>query len=336
MKILNINANNGANLGDALIAFAIKKILSKQNVMVKQFELASLMPSIDPESKNLQLKRFFFLVKRKILILLGYKVEKKIQKEIKVSELIIIGGGQLLLPFFIDKLVIVGKLAQKHNKKIIFLGVGAEKIEDDSVLSQIINVVDNSYLRDSTSIEKLSKLGFNVHHQPVPDVVFAIQDYIYQSYKGNQDLLLSPCEYDRIRYYNQNCMTKEEYIDWWVAEVKKRKLKKVNFLVSVKKDYKICVEIGAKLRELGIQYKLYQPSNVFDYIIAINSHKEIISGRMHPLIVAECNQNTILNVQRRNEKLISYEKKYLSEKISTKEKSEIILSILQKHINYNE
>lgn len=338
MKILNINANNGANLGDALIAYALQQITRRLDCSIQQYEIASLLPAIEPSSKNLLTERIFFLIKRKLKLKLGFNLHRQIEVAVAESDLILIGGGQLMLPSFLDSILKVALLAKKYSKKVILFGVGAEKIADkksEAILYELANLIEMSYVRDAKSVNCLTEFGINVYPDPIPDVVFGIHEEIKQLGKNlpKSELLLSPCDYSRIKFYASSPQSKEEYINWWLNEVKSRKATKLNFLVSVKNDRQICLEIQKKLKQEGTASEVIFPKNIQQYIKTINSHKEIISGRMHPLIVAQCNETTKIKVQVRNEKLAEFQKKNETNVKTVNTSCQQLENLLQRHIN---
>lgn len=202
MKILFINESQGENIGDQAIYCGAQHLLENEtNHSISQLQL-SLLPikSIKTIKKSNKESWFFKVCKSNSyiyelililrLILFNLKRLPKVFRMVRSSDLIIFGGGSLLIDnkcVFPINIYILSKVCLILNKPYGFAGVSTRDIKRKVPQQILKNAVKKSkfmYFRDNESVDICSR-QFKKQGKFIPDFALCLNSDIDHQYKNN-------------------------------------------------------------------------------------------------------------------------------------------------------
>ncbi|MBE0471697.1 MAG: polysaccharide pyruvyl transferase family protein [Methyloprofundus sp.] len=332
-KILTINECYSDNIGDQAISEAMKlfcQLDPYDQVDVSDFSFRVKLNRNHPPynkkknwKKNLPIfiKKLFFLVK-------NFNKARNVAK--KRYDLAVIGGGQLVLSnaSFSTSMFLFTVFLKFYGSKIKLVSVGVGKkfsFFDKLLFKMSLMLVDEVYVRDQQSVVNLKK-NFAHKSMIVPDIAYFLFESFDAVPKVKNSYLISPVEYAVFERYHlevgRSYLTEKEYFDEWIDIIKSTLEKggstKIYLAATTIKDlvftqnlYDSLYGIYKDERELYLLDKVELQS----YIKLIGQCENIISGRMHALILGHSNGLAVIpyNI---SQKIESYEKDYLKEEVS--------------------
>ena len=161
MKITIIGWYGTETIGDRAILGGIITVFSHIFGVI-EINLGSLFPFFSERTVKEDSVFFEKMTGKKIKIqIFDSKVPKELNRTIKNSDMIVMGGGPLM---HISELHLVNyafKQAKRHGKKTIVFGCGIGPISNKKYHKTLISILKNSdisYIRDHKSIETLKKI----------------------------------------------------------------------------------------------------------------------------------------------------------------------------------
>ncbi|MEZ9345018.1 polysaccharide pyruvyl transferase family protein [Vibrio cyclitrophicus] len=294
-KILLVNRGTCNNLGDQAINASFTKFLKDEigfNVIFEDYTSKSQDVNLINVGKEVStLKRFLknILPLNFIWFFRNYKrIKKCIDKN--SPELIVVGGGQLLLHgrFSIAAFTWV-YLAKKFNKKIVFSNIGyggKYSWSESKLISWAINNVDGINFRDSHSSNIIEKL-FNRKTVVSGDIVFTDNPLVSCSEKKTLIALgiTSQSVYDM---YNSK-VERNEYYNVWIDLLIKNdiSISDVVLTYTTQEDSVECELFKDYVNKVyQIDLDILQNQTLDEYKLNLESISLVITGRMHGLILA--------------------------------------------------
>lgn len=332
-KILTINECYSDNIGDQAISEAMKLFCEldpddQVDVSDFSFRLTSNRNHPSFNKKKKWKKNVPIFIKK--LFLLGKNFNKARNIAKKRYDLAVIGGGQLVLSnaSFSTSMFLFTVFFKLYGTKIklVSVGVGKKFSFFDKLLFKIsLKLVDEVYVRDQQSVVNLKN---NFAHKST--IVLDIAYFLFESFdtfpKVKNSYLISPVEYAVFERYHleigRSYLTEKEYFDEWLDIIKSTLEKggdvKVYLAATTLKDlvltqslYDSLYGIYADERRLHLLDKVELDA----YINLIAQCENIISGRMHALILGHSNGLEVMPYKI-SQKIESYEKDYLKEEVS--------------------
>lgn len=338
-KILLLNRKYTDNLGDIAIGDSLKKMLELRGHKVYHLEYSTFVKKNINEfnyddgkmssksNKNL-LKQLYL----KLPNIIRWNIESglKLFKSLfsipyKDIDLIIIGGGQLILSYpFSEQFTYSFNLWYLLNKyfiksKLIFFGVGAGSYYSNTarrLYGKGLSKADRIFVRDHNSKEILEK-EFNVKSTIVPDVAFTYSNILPKDRTETNTAIVGIYEYDVYSQIKGNNLTYENYYEFWKNKIKK--LEEEGYLV------KLFYTTGQDRKEtqkfahfLENKYEVISTSNVEELVKLFNTSSLVYSARMHALILAKVYGCKTLTFPV-NDKLKTFEEMYDSTEINIEE-----------------
>lgn len=317
-SILIIGEVESQNLGDQAIFFSLKSELLLKGLDVEG-ECLSCKPvnktistnTYEPKSKIKQLHTKLYSKYRiytKIFNLVSHLKNRNGKKEdlikkIAQSDIVIIGGGQLLQnnnwSFPLD-LHLVATILETLNKPLFIVGCGVGGKNWD-VLSKFClrallkyKNLQGIYVRDEQSIKNLND-NFSVSSTFIPDPAITIADHLKKDRTlKNSDLrlglgIISPSMLNRNKHLVK--YSKDDHINFWTDMINKLENKGYKlslFTTGDRSDYFFAEELKSKCKlEFGIEIELYPNANTLEQLTEqMLSFNKIISMRLHSHIIA--------------------------------------------------
>lgn len=304
MRVLVLNEGYSDNLGDQAIKNSIEYLLKSNNMeditfadFTKNLHSKIQYPNKYISSKKNLLKKILKVIIPKRLIWLLKNIYRIRTIASKKYDLVIIGGGQLLLSnqsFPLALLSWVKYLKKHNNHNIVLFGVGAGtkfSLIDKKVLELAINKINKIYVRDYKSQQILKNI-FNKDTLFVDDVAFLYSKI--SSYKqkevGNTNLtLLGIVSFNVYEKYNQKKLTKEEYFQTWldILDEKNISIDSIKLFYTTIDDRIECFNFKEYIKNIfNKDILICNINSLEDLIDSIKSSNLVISGRMHALILA--------------------------------------------------
>lgn len=325
-KILTINEKYSDNIGDQAISRAMIEFCNFSNdVSVDAVDFSfrqQFVPISDAATKGTKLvtlKRFIPALAKKIIFFM-----KNINNAKNISrcgyDLAIIGGGQLLLgrgtfPF---SLFLYTFFLHKAGTRIKIVAAGVGKSFsglERFLIAQSLKRVEAIYLRDIKSIDNL-KNNFNKHSGLIPDIAYFLYNETKISKLGNK-IIICPTEYSVYKRYEDEVGHKnlsfDDYKNTWLKIIRNNidKYDEIVLSATTNNDYKFCESLINYLSKLELaKVKLKKTNSVDDFISLAEESSEIISGRMHALILCH-NLNIKITPFYISQKIIAYKDEYL-------------------------
>ena len=306
-RVLIIGECYSDNIGDQAISAGMEKCFRRNGWSVDIADFSFRSETFSPEHfyKNEQSVNFDFKKLVPSWIRLIFFIQKALRGSFHALkkgnyELIVIGGGQLILSnaTFPLSMFFLSFFIKKNKMKacIVSVGVG-EKISGIRYLLfryalQNINCI---YVRDKASVDNLERL-YGIEAKYCPDIAYYLARGIERKrQKGSNKRVIIGCiaHNVHIRYSEEvgrRPLSENEYFDEWIriTEAELAKGKDVNLVVTSIEDLVLSRDLYKKLRYSNGHIKItdYVPSWE-EYIQFAMGTEKVISGRMHALILAK-------------------------------------------------
>ncbi|MDO6835823.1 polysaccharide pyruvyl transferase family protein [Pseudoalteromonas carrageenovora] len=303
MKVLVVGAGKSPNVGDQLIEKVLGWTLQnkldidtvsyfdleqgKYNIDYKQPEV-----DVDDIKENVEQQKKYYLP-RFIKTFLSIKwSDEELINSVKNNDLIIIGGGHLLIDnysCFLLNIIRVARMAQKHNKKVVLwsVGVGSKHTYIWKVIARMFIKNIPVFTRDSKSLIRAKKLGLNTQNY-ILDPAFFVNDMVAPKVNKETLGLFIMDPYEMVRH-SENLYKREDIAAWW--------LKLINIL-SDQYD-KITIYNNGSLQDVKFIHKYLVPKiddekvlvhprvlSADELIDSVNKNNLILAQRLHAVIPA--------------------------------------------------
>lgn len=371
MNVLIVGAGRSPNVGDQLIEKVLGLTVKEQVRDVKAIKYYDLSDgeydinfshqkiniSMIKENKE-SLEKLYYPRFIKTLFKINWS-EKDLVRLVKTTDIIIIGGGHLLIDnfgVFLLNIIKVTRLAKKFNKKVFFWSVGVGK--DHSFIWKFLAKFNFSdipiYTRDNASYLRAKKLGLNaVCSQLDPAFFIDTQDANLISGKltDNKKLglfIMDP--YEMVRHSNSK-YKREDIASWWIE------------LIKYSEQYFDSIDIYNNGSYQDVKFiDMYIANNINSQIVKINERvlssdelvenikkpDVILAQRLHAVIPAIALNKRVLALKwdeklssilkdiGYDKSLISYElsPKHVVDKLNCIELASIKLSLVDKKDKY--
>jgi polysaccharide pyruvyl transferase WcaK-like protein len=303
IRVITASRINTNNLGDIYLSRGLKNILERNNAEVDQWEL---LP------QGYLIKKIISLLNRlKMLKIASYIHYITLRAHInykKKPNIIIIGGGQLLLPriHFVSAVGAWILLSKKLSIPIVAFSVGTEYITNSTIeIKDVLKELDQIYVRELYSKQVIG----SILERDIPvtsDVAYGNAAIERLSYKKNDACALGLISKNSIASYNKFKNTKE-YFDAAMEYVLFNKKTTVYLFSTVLADYE---SVEDNLRYLksnypNIRFVVFEVKSLESLWVLYQNVNLVISSRMHALISAQINGLEVMAIMR-NEKISSY------------------------------
>lgn len=335
MKILVVNQGLSDNFGDQAIAYCLEKVLIEANheVVVANFsgnsfngydEISNNNAKFGPLKKILK----FILPKYLIWIVRNYSRVKGVAD--KNFDLVIIGGGQLILSKSNFPIAMFVWTLLLKSKIILFsIGCGSRFSYLDKLLYSIsFKKVHSMYVRDEHS-QNIMKDIYDLEANFVPDSAFLMHRLLIKKVSCDRICLISIVDYDVYKLYN-GTLNFEEYCLYWMNLIREKGSQgyEVNLFYSTYEDYVFLNSFRKRVPNV----KVVQIDSLNSFLAIISCSELVVSGRMHPLIIAYALQKKI-EVFSFSDKLRSFEKEYCEKSNNISFLSQLVYNTLFYSLN---
>jgi len=304
MKIIKYSRISQINIGDVFISAAINfadektsnNVLENQDLLFEDFELNKRIDAASKSNKFYQVKKrskisSFCILLIKIL-LFHIKDQKKIMKQIKASEVVFIGGGNIISEHngsdLFYRVCQLAKMGSKQNKKIVVYGVGMGPFEFSykKRLASLINLSHYFSVRDSNSFLIANSIGYELNKNIAQNIDpgFLISDMQPQIAEEKKFIGLNFMNFGRIVENSEFevSVVIENLIE--LHSYYKMPFKIIN--TSFGEDLSISLNIKEILLAAGIPVSIYNIKNLKEVSFAYSDLKFFIASRMHSSIFA--------------------------------------------------
>ncbi|MGN7503739.1 MAG: polysaccharide pyruvyl transferase family protein [Alphaproteobacteria bacterium] len=300
-KIVIVSESNSDNIGDVLIERSLKQFLTQElnikTVLSLPFANAVKEKSISINSprKTNRRQRYEKIKKNTVYRLLSWlynNIKLLRREEFKCANLVIIGGGQLILsnntfPYALFVWCLGSKLC---GKKVMILSVGAGESFTNGetfLIKTALKLADYISFRDMSSIHKAQQL-FGISAKHIPDLAYTSKIINCQRSESNKTCVICITDYAVYCRYRAETngpeLSHSEYLGTWAA-IYENAIEdgySVKFAWTTHKD---------KLETENLLSALKLPSigkselTLNQFIEIIESSTKMVSGRMHALII---------------------------------------------------
>ncbi|EPN4479345.1 polysaccharide pyruvyl transferase family protein [Vibrio cholerae] len=306
MKIVIVSVGLSPNIGDQLIAKTLGSVIEKNDkndvtyidlhhglydIEFSQREIS--LSNYTPNKEKLNKKYTPRLIKS---LLTCNPLSQETKVKIKESDLVIIGGGHLLIDNYFDFMIrIINHVtfAKKHNKKIIFwsVGVGTKHTIYWKLAAKYFLKGIPIYTRDSKSEDRVKRLGLNAKGTNLDPAFFTSN--IFDGNIGTKSnsisiFIMDPYEMNRHSDYR---VSRELATKWWCSIIAKAIGTFDNVTIcnngSMSDYFFIKKFIVPELEKLSLIEKCVISPRVLKYDQLINNVKMsevIIAQRLHAII----------------------------------------------------
>lgn len=306
MKIAIVSVGLSPNIGDQLIAKTLGGVIDKKeknevfyidlhhglyDIEFSQSEIS--LRNYTPNKEKLNKKYTPRLIKT---LLTCKPLSKKTKDKIMECDVVIIGGGHLLIDNYFDFMVRIinhVSFAKKHNKKICFwsVGVGTKQTIYWKLAAKHFLKDIPIYTRDSKSEDRVRKMGLNSKGTYL-DPAFFTSD-IFESTIDVKDnsisiFIMDPYEMNRHSDYR---VSREFATKWWCSIISKSIETFDSISIcnngSMSDYFFIKSFIEPELEKLSLLEKCTISQRVLKYDQLINNIKMsevIIAQRLHAII----------------------------------------------------
>ena len=301
-KILLVNRYTCSNLGDQLIAQVFKELLQKHlQFEVIQTDYTSHLSdplAVNSVLKHRKLKKLikYFISPQLVWFRNYYRLNKLIK--IEKPKLIIVGGGQLLMPgVFCVAAFVWALLAKRNNIKLIFSNIGCGgnfSAFDRFLLRKTFTNADGILFRDMISLKNALGVSDKQNHVKFSasnDIVYTIQKQVDTN--QNKDIIGIGLIDFAVYCFHQKKISRNSFYEHMIAYMSLDQLvlnRKVVLFYNTAEDYEesICFQ-AYYLKTRKILLPIADVKNVEGLINFISSCEKIITARMHAAIIANIN-----------------------------------------------
>ena len=341
-RILTINEIYSDNIGDQAIAEALRKFCQvDQGIQVDSVDFSFRKFFLQHKANNSikkykrTLRAYVPTILKKVFFLFKNFKNAKLIASLKY-DLAIIGGGQLILgkgSFPYSLFLYTYFLKRQGTKiKLVSVGVGENFNEVEKYLiKKSLNIIDSIYLRDKKSIDNLRKI-FNKESKFSPDIAYYLHEdnYNYPILKTLKSLIC-PVAYSVYKRYEKESgnqdLTLDEYKNLWISFIRERLqiFDQVFLSATTIIDFEFTCELKKFFtfqEQKKISFKICQ--SFHDFIDLAKESSEVLSGRMHALILSH-NLGLKIFPFEISKKLQTYNEEYLNKE--AKDYKYILLSL---------
>ncbi|MEZ8412222.1 polysaccharide pyruvyl transferase family protein [Vibrio splendidus] len=307
-RCILVNRKTCSNIGDQAINSSFSIFIEKKfGAEVKSIDYTSRNNEPEPLNIAADYKRKVFRDTIKIFLPLNliwiFRNFFRLKKEIKSfnPDVIIIGGGQLLLPnrFLVAALCWV-LLSKYYNTPILFsnIGVGGKWSKVKScILKFILNNSNGVNLRDKESYEFVNDLiGFRDTTCLSSDIVLSDKIKRSQPDDNCNRYLLGVPSIDVYNVYNKS-LSRENYYNIWLKFIGNNNvnLEKCDLIYTTQEDYNESLLLKEYLSEkYNINLNVLEYSGIDGFNRLLDFEVTVISARMHALILAINNNRSVI------------------------------------------
>ena len=360
MKILLINQGHTDNLGDQAILMVLKKILGSNNEIVSlpfvpyeneqnlNFLIHSQATPVVLNKKNREKHKTAFLlskIKSKIpqewRTLYNYKKIIKTKINNRKFDFAIVGGGELIKgsshPFFLSLIAWIDFL-ENQGCPILVSGVSCDASFnefEEKCLRRTLNKCRAITVRDKQSQKILKDLGVECEY--LPDIAFLyrrLYDKVYEDNKTIQSVFVY--SYDELDFKNKFNYNRGEYYSYYLNLIKQSRNKMPLVLgYTTYNDYKETICFAKFLNKMEIDNLIADIYTFSDLISILKNSSQIISGRMHAMILGMQYYAKIIPVDVK-EKIVVFRQEWAScdfkyDIISSKLESDFLRVLIDNH-----
>lgn len=305
-QVLTINECYSDNLGDQAIARSLSNLLVQQGYEVIQADytgnaLDSNIAVTSSEKKINFKTKLINLVKRlEVIRLFAWclKSYKRIKGFVsKEFDFAIIGGGQLVLSnsHFPIALFLWTLLLKWQKKDIYLFAVGSGNSFsplNSYLIKKSLTRVKFVFVRDQASHEKI-KTVFNIDSTVIPDVAysFPIGNHSMDEKINN---IVGIVDYDVFTRYakevDAGIVSEGDYMKQWLEKLKECKLDNILLLATTYTDLALSKKFYEYIKSQNLALNVNFHENLLsldEYCTYLSKAKNVFSGRMHSLILAE-------------------------------------------------
>ena len=319
-KILIINRGTCSNVGDQEINHVFAKFLNSNfDVHIETVDYTSRLNSPIRLNKILRSRKIKSVLKKfispQLVWLKNYNwVKYKLSTE--KPDLLVIGGGELLMPgVFCIAAYIWILAATKLKIPVVMSNIGCRgrfTFIDRWLLKEIDKKVCGILFRDTESYKNYLEINLRADHLKLrigTDIVYADGDYKPNNFA---EYAYAICIIDKKVYEKHNNKISDfEYYEKWIKFLSDKKIfsAEKNILVyATAEDYEESIKFQKHVkRYYGFKFELANISNREDFKKILYNCENVVSSRMHTLIIALLMQKTIL-VHSLSDKLRRFEK----------------------------
>lgn len=296
-KILLVNRFTCSNLGDQEIANCYENfLLENYNVKVHRADYTSRRVASLNLNSPLILKPIKNLIKKLISPRLVWvsnvvRIIRKIKKS--RAELVLIGGGQLIMPGVFCLAAFIWTLISKLcGRNVVMANIGAggnfDRI-DRWLIRWTMSLLDGVSFRD----EKSSRIVRLMCAEKMPTPV-STSDIVYTKKMMHEldipriNLALAITDWNVFKLHGGSLTRHEYYETWMQLLIDERKSKDVILLVyATAEDYKETLLFSKFVQEkYNLSFAIASIETIDDLRYILLTSRSLISGRMHSLLFA--------------------------------------------------
>lgn len=308
MKVLVVAEINSHNLGDQAIHYGIKKYLASKNILVSSLDLSSRQ-NIDSSVKIKQNRKLNFFKKIKFLyiclnithrIFIHFKNINLWLKEFRNTDLIIVGGGSLLINnsySFPISLFLIKILSTILKKNYYVIGCSAsENINyvSKQMLFSFLMSAKGIYLRDNISVGFLRKL-YHLESVHSADLALLIDANHLKNVRDSKLFAINVIGFSEHAVL-KNKIFQNNYNNLIVSlieQIQKDGNKVILFTTGEEIDY-----LNAKniIINNKLDVEIYHPSSVQKLLAFLSKCSGVISTRLHSAILAFVSETSTVSI----------------------------------------
>jgi len=294
MIIINEGFSN--NYGDQLINKSICYLLNRKIDVTYTFQdLNRNIIDGDYSTKRINVKQPTVIFPIRLLFYRFLWLLKNLKRIIKTSiknDFGVIGGGQLLLDnnIFPFSIFIWTTFFKLFNVEYSFFGVGTQGGYSNTSKWFIKNALYGAkyiIVRDELS-KKIIEQHFNLSIIKSYDVGFLCTEFYNNSNIKREKVLIGVTDYNIFRLYNESKITRNEYYETWIKLIGLKNIKNTKLFYTTTEDRSESYSFKSYMNiKYSINLKVLENYNLDEFMYNITGSAQIISGRMHALIIAK-------------------------------------------------
>lgn len=288
--ILIINQQHTTNIGDKLIGQTMRKLLKGYKIDFAPYIPTEKYESIDNYTvKKQRGKKLIDLLKINTIVndfLFSIKIKKFLRK--KDYQIAVIGGGELLSGNleFNSALYIWTKYLNRRKIPVIVAGVSGNEVSKrlGKRYKCGLERCKKVYVRDHLT-QSILKNQYGLKAEYCPDFVFAFEPENPISQNIHRTVVqIYSHEYVGGGYGN---LSKEEYYDIWYRKIQDNCTGSIVLSYSDKDDKKAAYDFKDYVyKTYRKEYEMQDIQSIDDMLALIGNCHTILTGRMHPMILA--------------------------------------------------
>ena len=302
MKIIKYARISEINIGDVFISNSINYMHQKffgneivnEDLLFESFDLDKRITGAEGNKlfykvkKRNKIESFIILLLKIILFEILHK--RKIKNQVKKSDVVFIGGGNLISEVngsdLFYRILRIAKIAKANNKKLVIyaVGIGPFEFSYNFRLQQLINLSDTFCVRDAKSFDYCnnSKFKLNKKVKIVLDPAFIVSDIMPKMNIEKKYIGINFMNFERI--VKDSSYNKDELIENLISINANYKLPFKIINSSFGEDLSLSIEYKEKLESLGIPCIIFNIKSMDDLPLAYSDLFFFIASRMHSSI----------------------------------------------------